>query len=85
MSKTPGQSKAASAKFMKQEAQKHGEGAENAPGHTEGKAPGEAPVASDSGDSNVGIEKGTNQPGEKGDLGPKMDPVPESLKDTRGV
>ncbi|CAD6568388.1 MAG: hypothetical protein ASARMPRED_001697 [Alectoria sarmentosa] len=64
---------------------KHGEGASNAGGHTEGKAPGEAPVASDSGISDVGIEKGTNQPGEKGDLGPKMDPIPESAKDTRGV
>ena len=42
-------------------------------------------VASASGDSNVGIERGTNQPGEKGDLGPKMDPIPESAKDTRGV
>ncbi len=63
----------------------HGEGAPNAPGHSEGKAPGEAPVASDSGISNVGIEKGTNQPGEKGDLGPTMDPLPASSKDTRGV
>ena len=44
----------------------HGQGAENAPGHTEGKAPGERPVASDSGVNAVGIERGTNQPGEKG-------------------
>ena len=42
-------------------------------------------VASDSGISNVGIEKGTNQPGEKGNLGPTMDPIPDSSKDTRGV
>lgn len=63
----------------------HGLGAENAAGHTEGKAPGEAPVASDSGISNVGVEQGTNQPGEKGDLGPVMDSIPVSSKDTRGV
>ena len=44
----------------------HGEGAPNAPGHTEGKAPGQAPVASDSGVTNVGIDNGSNQPGEKG-------------------
>ena len=42
-------------------------------------------VASDSGLSTVGIEKGTNQPGEKGDLGPKVDSIPASSKDTRGV
>ena len=42
-------------------------------------------VASDSGISDVGIERGTNQPGEKGDLGPKMDSIPDSSKDTRGV
>lgn len=42
-------------------------------------------VASASGDSNVGVERGTNQPGEKGDLGPKMDSIPESARDTRGV
>jgi len=63
--KTPG-GQAASAKFQKQEAQTHGLGAENAPGHTQGTAPGEKPVASDSGSTNVGIEAGTNQPGEKG-------------------
>lgn len=44
----------------------HGTGADNAPGHTELKAPGEAPVASDSGVTRVGIDNGTNQPGEKG-------------------
>lgn len=63
----------------------HGEGASNAPGHTEGKRPGEAPVASDSGSTGVGIEKGTNQPGEKGITGKPVDPVPENQKDTRGV
>ena len=116
MSKTPG-GQAASAKFMKKEAQsmtlhkfslpahlvftypmyigqpyfiintlaEHGEGASNAPGHTEGKAPGDVPAASDSGISNVGIEKGTNQPGEKGNLGPTMGSIPDNLKDTRGV
>lgn len=42
-------------------------------------------VASDSGISNVGIEKGTNQPGEKGNVGQTMDPIPDSSKDTRGV
>lgn len=34
--------------------------------HGEKKAPGEAPVASDSGVTNVGIDNGSNQPGEKG-------------------
>ena len=38
-----------------------------APAHKEGHAPGEAPVASDSGVTNVGTEGGsTNVPGEKG-------------------
>ncbi|KAL6716891.1 hypothetical protein ACLMJK_004803 [Lecanora helva] len=83
--KTPG-GQAASAKFQKAEAQKQGQGASNAPGHTEGHAPGEAPVASDSGMTNTGIERGTNQPGEKGDLGPQVgSTVPESLRETRGV
>jgi len=36
------------------------------PVHGEKKAPGEAPVASDSGVTNVGIDNGSNQPGEKG-------------------
>ncbi|PNS17559.1 hypothetical protein CAC42_8102 [Sphaceloma murrayae] len=64
--KTPG-GQAASDKFQKQQAQTHGLGADNAPGHTEGSKPGEVPVAKDSGTlSNVGIEPGTNQPGEKG-------------------
>jgi hypothetical protein len=46
----------------------HGEGtAPEAPGKTEGKAPGEAPVASDSGNVNVGIDNSaTNVPGEQG-------------------
>ncbi len=63
----------------------HGEGAPNAPGHTEGKAPGEAPVASDSGNVATGVEKGTNQPGEKGVGGVDVGVVPENLKETRGV
>ncbi|KAH8763676.1 hypothetical protein F5883DRAFT_715993 [Diaporthe sp. PMI_573] len=36
-------------KFLKQQAQAQGLGADNAPAHKEGHAPGEAPVASDSG------------------------------------
>ncbi|CAD0084336.1 unnamed protein product [Aureobasidium vineae] len=55
----------------------HGDGASNAAGHTEGKAPGEAPVASDSGVTNVGIDNGSNQPGEKGIKG-----VPVSTEST---
>lgn len=49
-------------------APEEGLGAENAPGRHEGldKTPGKAPVASDSGSTNVGIEAGTNQPGETG-------------------
>ena len=47
----------------------HGIGADNAPGKTQGdtidKNPGKAAVASDSGATRVGIEPGTNQPGEK--------------------
>ncbi|RYP45097.1 hypothetical protein DL768_008528 [Monosporascus sp. mg162] len=67
-SKTPGQNQvAASDTFLKKQAQAQGLGAPNAPGHKEGHAPGEAPVASDSGSTNVGIEGGTtNIPGEKG-------------------
>ncbi|TKA22293.1 hypothetical protein B0A50_08018 [Salinomyces thailandicus] len=77
-SKTPG-GQAASAKFQKQEAQKQGLGAENAPARKEGtdKHPGEAPVASDSGSTNTGIEPGTNQPGEKGISGVAVDPKPD--------
>jgi len=74
--KTPG-GPAASEKFQKQEAAKQGLGADNAPGHTEGKAPGEAPVASDSGSTNVGVRGGQNLPGEKGISGEPVDPKPE--------
>lgn len=48
----------------------HGLGVENAPGHTTGSAPGEKPVASDSGNTRKGVETVTNQPGEKGIVGP---------------
>ncbi|KAF2724723.1 hypothetical protein K431DRAFT_281672 [Polychaeton citri CBS 116435] len=76
MSKTPG-GQGASLKFLKQEAQKHGEGAPNAPGHTDGQRPGKAPVASDSGSTNVGIDNGaTNVPGEKGIKGVPVDSKP---------
>ncbi|KAK3675491.1 hypothetical protein LTR78_004574 [Recurvomyces mirabilis] len=79
-SKTPGGS-GASDKFQKQEAAKHGSGAANAPGHTEGteSQPGKAPVASDSGSTNVGVRDGTNQPGEKGISG-----VPVSSEPSQG-
>ena len=63
----------------------HGEGAPNAPGHTEGHKPGEAPVASDSGSTDQGIAKGTNQPGEIGIEGKPVGSVPENLKGTRGT
>lgn len=46
-----------------------GLGADNAPGHTEGGKPGDAPVAGDSYASTVGVDKGTNQPGESGNVG----------------
>ncbi|KAF2218817.1 hypothetical protein BDZ85DRAFT_207272 [Elsinoe ampelina] len=65
-SKTPG-GQAPSEKFQKQQAQTHGLGADNAPAHKDAPAPGEAPVAKDSGGlSTVGIDAGSNQPGEKG-------------------
>jgi hypothetical protein len=52
----------------------HGEGATNAAGHTEGRKPGEAPVASDSGSTNVGLgAKSTNVPGEKGISGVQVE------------
>ncbi|KAK6436252.1 hypothetical protein LTR95_007554 [Oleoguttula sp. CCFEE 5521] len=54
----------------------HGSGASNAAGHTEDKAPGEAPVASDSGSTNVGVRAGQNQPGEKGISGVPVDSAP---------
>ncbi|KAK5170418.1 uncharacterized protein LTR77_005006 [Saxophila tyrrhenica] len=80
-SKTPG-GQAASAKFQKQQQQTHGIGADNAPGKTEGntvdKTPGKAPVASDSGSTGVGVEGGTNQPGEKGIKGEPVDSQPQS-------
>ena len=60
----------ASDKFQKQQAQKEGLGAPDAPGRTEGSGveqnPGNAKVASDSGSTNVGVEAGTNTKGEKG-------------------
>ncbi|KAL1301969.1 hypothetical protein AAFC00_002424 [Neodothiora populina] len=76
-SKTPGGA-GASAKFEKQQAQTHGTGADNAPGHTEASRPGEAPVASDSGISNVGIDNGSNQPGEKGVKGVPVSSEPSN-------
>ncbi|TGJ87211.1 hypothetical protein E0Z10_g1513 [Xylaria hypoxylon] len=79
-SKTPGQNNAASDKFLKKRAEgmsSQGLGAPNAPAHKQGHVPGEAPVASDSGITNVGIEGGsTNVPGEKGISGV---PVHEEL------
>lgn len=52
----------------------HGEGAANSAGHTAGSKPGEAPVASDSGSTNVGIDNSaTNVPGEKGISGVPVD------------
>lgn len=55
----------------------HGLGAENAHGHTEGKKPGEAPVASDSGSTYVGVRAGTNQPGETGIEGENVSTEPD--------
>ncbi|TKA60009.1 hypothetical protein B0A55_12929 [Friedmanniomyces simplex] len=77
VTKTPG-GQAASDKFQKQQAQKEGLGADNAPGKTEGldKNPGKAAVASDSGSTNVGVREGTNQPGEKGVSGVPVDSQP---------
>ncbi|OAK99908.1 hypothetical protein IQ06DRAFT_222794 [Phaeosphaeriaceae sp. SRC1lsM3a] len=65
-SKTPGQSNAASEKFNKADAEAKGLGAPNAPAAKTHSAPGEAPVASDSGNSNVGVDASANQRGEKG-------------------
>lgn len=56
----------------------HGTGAPNAAGHTELKAPGEAPVASDSGSTNVGIDNGSNAPGEKGIKGVPVSSEPSN-------
>ncbi|KAK3110680.1 hypothetical protein LTR53_014782 [Teratosphaeriaceae sp. CCFEE 6253] len=79
VSKTPGGS-GASEKFQKQQAQKQGTGADNAPGKTQGDTvasnPGKAAVASDSGSTNVGVRAGTNQPGEKGISGVPVDSEP---------
>ncbi|KAK8087257.1 hypothetical protein PG994_002231 [Apiospora phragmitis] len=64
-SKTPGSNNAASDTFLKQQAEAKGLGADNAPAHKEAPAPGEAPVASDSGIVKSGTNA-TNVPGEKG-------------------
>lgn len=53
-------------------------GAENAAGHTEGSKPGEAPVASDSGSSLVGVRAGQSLPGEEGIKGKIVDSAPET-------
>ncbi|PSN62462.1 hypothetical protein BS50DRAFT_638098 [Corynespora cassiicola Philippines] len=50
----------------------HGFGAANAPAAKEQPAPGERPVASDSGNSNVGVDPSANNPGEKGIGGPNF-------------
>jgi hypothetical protein len=47
-----------------------GLGASNAPAAKELRKPGEAPVASDSGNSNVGVDPSANKPGEAGIGGP---------------
>ena len=57
-----------------------GLGADNAPGHTEGSAPGEKPVASDSGSTGVGVRAGQNTTGEKGINEPIVDSAPTSGK-----
>ncbi|KAI5363947.1 hypothetical protein Slin15195_G096020 [Septoria linicola] len=81
-SKTPG-GQVASDKFQKQQAEKEGLGAQNAPGRTEGTGveqnPGNAKVASDSGSTNVGVEAGTNTKGEKGISGVPVDPASTSV------
>ncbi|KAF7197455.1 hypothetical protein HII31_01265 [Pseudocercospora fuligena] len=76
--KTPG-GVGGSEKFQKQQAEKEGLGAENAPGRTEGldKNPGSAKVASDSGSTNVGVAVSANNPGEKGISGVPVDSKPE--------
>ena len=50
----------------------HGFGAANAPAAKEQPAPGERPVAIDSGNSNVGVDPSANNPGEKGIGGPNF-------------
>ncbi len=47
-----------------------GLGASNAPAAKDPSKPGEAPVASDSGNSNVGVDPSANKPGEAGIGGP---------------
>jgi len=74
--KTPGGS-GASEKFQKQQAEKQGLGADNAPGHTEGHRPGEAPVASDSGSTSVGQDPSQNNPGTKGISGEPVSSKPD--------
>lgn len=54
-----------------------GLGADNAPGHTDGHKPGEAPVASDSGSTYVGVRAGDNLPGEEGIKGKPVDTKPD--------
>ncbi|KAK6063277.1 hypothetical protein SCUP515_12563 [Seiridium cupressi] len=78
-SKTPGQNNAASDTFLKKQAQAQGLGAENASAHKEPHAPGEAPVASDSGATDVGIDSNsTSVPGTKG-----LKDVPNGPKQVR--
>lgn len=76
-SKTPGGA-GASEKFQKQQAEKQGHGAANAYGHTEGHRPGEAPVASDSGATNVGQDPSSNNPGTQGIKGEAVSAKPDN-------
>ncbi|KAK8039459.1 hypothetical protein PG993_007870 [Apiospora rasikravindrae] len=66
--KTPGSTNVpASDTFLKKQAEAKGLGADNAPAHKDAPAPGEAPVASDSGIIKSGMDtNATNVPGEKG-------------------
>lgn len=68
----------ASEKFQKQQAEKQGHGAANAYGHTEGHRPGEAPVASDSGATNVGQDPSSNNPGTQGIKGEAVSAKPDN-------
>jgi hypothetical protein len=68
----------ASEKFQKQQAEKQGLGADNAAGHTEGHVPGEAPVASDSGSTNVGQDPSRANPGTQGIKGEPVSSKPDS-------
>jgi len=60
--KVPDEKNAASKTFLKRDAEKHGLGAPSAPTHKEGHAPGQVPVATDSGvtDVDVGAVSTTN-------------------------